>query len=143
MMRDAPAAKFKWPFGFWALVAVAIVILLVAIGVMISENFGLSWSGRAGHASLTVASWGSENCIGCHRAEGDLWHNSQPWRAIDHAGGVGGRPDATREGDDREHMPIAIDGGWSHVRYDAAMLIQHAPAATRVAPSRATVAAEV
>jgi hypothetical protein len=68
MMRNAPAAKFKWPLGFWALVAVAIVILLVAIGAMISENFGLSWSGRAGHATLTVAFVGSENCGGCHRS---------------------------------------------------------------------------
>jgi hypothetical protein len=76
MMPDAPVAKFKWLLGFWALVAVAIVILLVAIGVMISENFGLSWSSRAGHATLAVAFVGSENCVGCHHAEADLWRNS-------------------------------------------------------------------
>ena len=65
----------------WSAASLAALIIL-AIGV--GYEFRHGPSGRA--ASVSSATFvGSETCAGCHRAEADLWRDSQHQAAMQHA----------------------------------------------------------
>ena len=97
--RTAPepdATGVKIPDAQSGLLSRTAILIAVAIVAVVVFAGGVSWhllSGglhnvqRAGPAGEPAAAAfvGSETCIGCHQAEGRLWHGSQHQRAMAHA----------------------------------------------------------